>query len=140
MARAADWFYKLSKKAQAEYIKAHPTSKYAKLKDHHLTKTKLTHEQKIRDAIKDVKTSHRELKAANKKLSKAEDDYTIKLEKAKNSEHKKKIKKSQLPVIKKHHTALKKAQNKLRKSISKHHAAEDNYEIEVSRAEKQAKP
>jgi hypothetical protein len=30
MARTADWFSKLSKKAQAEYIKAHPNSKYAK--------------------------------------------------------------------------------------------------------------
>lgn len=30
MARAADWFANLSKKAQAEYIKAHPNSKYAK--------------------------------------------------------------------------------------------------------------
>lgn len=30
MPRTADWFANLSKKAQAEYIKAHPNSKYAK--------------------------------------------------------------------------------------------------------------
>lgn len=30
MPRTADWFSKLSKKAQSEYIKAHPNSKYAK--------------------------------------------------------------------------------------------------------------
>ena len=30
MSRTADWFSKLSKKAQSEYIKAHPNSKYAK--------------------------------------------------------------------------------------------------------------
>lgn len=133
------WFYSKTKQQQAAYIKAHPTSIYAKKGKDLVSKTKLIHEAKIQEAIKKTKQAHSHLRVANSKLAKAEDDYEIKISRVKTPEQKKKVHAKLLPKIKKHHAALKKAHAHLKKTISKHNAAEDNYEIAVSRASKQAK-
>lgn len=101
-------------------------------------KTKLVHEQKIREAEKHVHKTHADFKKANSKLMKAEDDYTIHVRKAKTLAEKKKAMAIHDKKIKSAHSIMKKAHKAARHAVTKHHKAEDAYEIAVTRATKKA--